>query len=70
MNGGSLYNDLINFITAASNFCICRSKKLKQRVENAATTAGGKWLGGEEEVKGEGEVGVLKISCRLAGSYY
>lgn len=66
MNGGSLYNDLINFITAASNFCICRSKKLKQRVENAATTAGGKWLGGGEQ----GEVGVLKISCRLAGSYY
>lgn len=60
MNGGSLYNDLINFITAASNFCICRSKKLKQRVENAATTAG-------EEQR---EVGVLKISCRLAGSYY
>lgn len=54
MNEGSLYNDLINFITAASNFCICRSKKLKQRVENAATTAGGKWLGGGEEGKGEG----------------
>lgn len=69
MNGGSLYNDLINFITAASNFCICRSKKLKQRVENAATTAGGaggKWLEGGEQ----GKVGVLKISCRLAGSYY